>query len=365
MLKDIISLLPFFVCLFWTVVMSMDFRRNKTSLKLLSIFMGLSTILYFSHALYFYGYEHLYAIIDPLYVLASLSVYPLFYLYIKSLAKEPEPSSNNVYLFLPTIIISLIVLAVHLLLPGFVVVTGKLARVVFVVQVPLVVVYGSRLIRDYHRRINDYYSSTEGRELGWLNRMLFLLLITGLLSITAGILGREYFSESPALLAIPSFAFSIMLFYIGYTGFMQKFSVVDFNLESSDSVSEIRDEHKDSSLAIHEKTRDKIKTDLIVLFEEREYFRRTDLRISDVSVELGTNRSYISSVVNMIYNTNFTDFVNRYRVEYAKKLLLSEENHILDYIAEESGFASVNSLLRAFRKETGTTPGQFRKKLVG
>lgn len=63
-----------------------------------------------------------------------------------------------------------------------------------------------------------------------------------------------------------------------------------------------------------------------------------------------------------MYNSNFKDFVNHYRVEYAKKLLKAEENHILDYIAEESGFASVNSLLRAFRKETGTTPGQFRKK---
>jgi AraC-like DNA-binding protein len=345
--------------------MAMEFRRNKVPLRLLTIFMGLSTILYFSHSLFFYDYNNLYSKIDPLYVFASLSVYPLFYIYIKSLSKEPEPSLKNIYLFTPSLVLSILVLASHVFSPGLVDVADKLARVVFVVQVPLVVVYGSRLIRDYHKRIGEYYSSTEGRELGWLNRMLILLIITGILSITVGIIGRDYFSETATILAIPSFAFSTMLFYIGYTGFLQKFSVIDFNMESSDFVNEVKDEQKDSSLAIHEKTRDKIKTDLIVLFEEREYFRRTDLRISDVSAELGTNRSYISSVVNMVYNTNFTDFVNRYRVEYAKKLLLSEENHILDFIAEESGFASVNSLLRAFRKETGTTPGQFRKKQVG
>lgn len=364
MFKDIISLLPFFVCLFWTVVMSLEFRKNKIPLKLLTVFMGLSAILYFAHALFFYDYNSLYSKIDPLYVFASLSVYPLFFIYIKSLAKEPVPSVNNFYLFIPSVVVSLLVLAAHLFSPGLVDAADKLARVIFVVQVPLVVVYGSRLIRDYHKRINEYYSSTEGRELGWLNRMLLLLMLTGVLSITAGILGREYFRDL-GILTIPSLAFSIMLFYIGYTGFMQKFSIVDFHIELAESKSDIKEEHKEGSLAIHEKTREKIKTDLIILFEEREFFRKTDLRISDVSAELGTNRSYISSVVNIIYNTTFTDFVNRYRVEYAKKLLLSEDNHILDYIAEESGFASVNSLLRAFRKETGTTPGQFRKKSVG
>ena len=101
---------------------------------------------------------------------------------------------------------------------------------------------------------------------------------------------------------------------------------------------------------------------LIDFFFKKQFFKRTDLRITDVSAELGTNRSYVSAVVNTMYNSIFKDFVNHYRVEYAKKLLKAEENHILDYIAEESGFASVNSLLRAFRKETGTTPGQFRKK---
>ncbi|MDD2490991.1 MAG: AraC family transcriptional regulator [Bacteroidales bacterium] len=362
MFKDIISLLPFFVCFFWTVVLSVDFKNNKTSLRLLTIFMGLSTILYFSHALFFYGYCELYARFDPLYTFALLSVYPLFYIYIKSIAKEPRISVNNLYLFIPSIIGSFLVLSTHLFFPNFIEVAGKFARLIFVVQVPLVLVYGSRLIREYHKKINEYYSSTEGRELDWLNRMLILLLFTGVLSMSAGIIGREYFAESTALLVIPSLAFSVMLFYIGHTGFSQKFSVIDFNIDSSESKSDIKDEHKDNSLGIQEKTREKLKNDLYALFAEKEIFRRTDLRITDVSAELGTNRSYISSVVNVEFNTTFTDFVNHYRVEYAKKLLLLEENHILDYIAEESGFASVNSLLRAFRKETGTTPGQFRKK---
>ena len=96
---------------------------------------------------------------------------------------------------------------------------------------------------------------------------------------------------------------------------------------------------------------------------EREFYRKTDLRITDVSSELNTNRSYISNIVNLDFGTTFSELINSYRVVYAKKLLQENSLYVLDYIAEESGFASVNSLLRAFKKATGLTPGQYRKTL--
>lgn len=376
MFKDIVTLLPFFVCLFWTAVMFIDFRRSNHPAKILSIFMGVSTILYFSHSLYFYGYSHAYSIIDPFYILVSLSVYPIFYIYIKSLTNKPELSLAYFYFFIPAITLSILSFISHLFFYYLIDVVGKLSRLIFVIQVFWCVVYGGGYIRDYHKKIREYYSSTESRELGWLNRMLFLLFFTGIISVIAGLIGREYFSNSTVLLMLPSILFSTMLFYIGHTGYLQKFSVFDFNFESAekgeiglnlsiDNHSKASGEETIENLRItQEKTREKLQKELSILFEQKQIFRRTDLRITDVSVELGSNRSYVSAVVNMFYNTNFSDFVNHYRVEYAKILLLSEENHILDYVADKSGFASVNSLLRAFRKETGTTPGQFRKKRI-
>ena len=114
---------------------------------------------------------------------------------------------------------------------------------------------------------------------------------------------------------------------------------------------------------MQEKTRDKIKRDLIKLLNEQEFYRKTDLRITDVSSELNTNRSYISNIVNLDFGTTFSELINSYRVVYAKKLLQENSLYVLDFIAEESGFASVNSLLRAFKKATGLTPGQYRKTL--
>jgi len=63
---------------------------------------------------------------------------------------------------------------------------------------------------------------------------------------------------------------------------------------------------------------------------------------------------------------NFASIVNRYRVEYAKTRLLSEtDSSVLD-IGFDSGFNSKSVFNDAFRKATGLTPTEFRKKrLVG
>lgn len=54
-------------------------------------------------------------------------------------------------------------------------------------------------------------------------------------------------------------------------------------------------------------------------------------------------------------------FVTIMRVETAKRLLIDSERS-LEKIAAECGFGSVDSMQRAFRQETGQTPGAFRTR---
>jgi len=55
----------------------------------------------------------------------------------------------------------------------------------------------------------------------------------------------------------------------------------------------------------------------------------------------------------------YTDFVNQYRIMYAKKLLLQDKT--VSETCFESGFDNLSYFNRAFKKVTGENPSVFRK----
>jgi AraC-like DNA-binding protein len=56
----------------------------------------------------------------------------------------------------------------------------------------------------------------------------------------------------------------------------------------------------------------------------------------------------------------YTDFVNQYRVQFAKKLLIQDKN--VTETCFECGFESLSYFNRIFKKFTGESPSEFRKR---
>jgi len=56
----------------------------------------------------------------------------------------------------------------------------------------------------------------------------------------------------------------------------------------------------------------------------------------------------------------YTDFVNQYRVQFAKKLLIQDKN--VTETCFECGFESLSYFNRTFKKFTGESPSEFRKR---
>jgi YesN/AraC family two-component response regulator len=63
---------------------------------------------------------------------------------------------------------------------------------------------------------------------------------------------------------------------------------------------------------------------------------------------VGTNRTYVSSVINNEFKQNFSSFVNSYRVKHAKMLQGNNPDISKQDLAEMSGFGSQVSMKRAF-----------------
>ena len=75
---------------------------------------------------------------------------------------------------------------------------------------------------------------------------------------------------------------------------------------------------------------------------------------------MGIHRNYISSCVNDQKGCNFTQYVNAYRVEYAKQLMLQHPDLKMNAIALDSGFANDTSFFRTFRAFTDQTPSDWK-----
>jgi len=103
---------------------------------------------------------------------------------------------------------------------------------------------------------------------------------------------------------------------------------------------------------------------ITALMEDRQLFRRSDLRVGDVASELGTNTTYISACLNGQLGVSFPVFVARYRVEYAQSLMLREPGKRLSEVAEESGFADDASFFRTFKQITGVTPSEWKESKI-
>ena len=84
------------------------------------------------------------------------------------------------------------------------------------------------------------------------------------------------------------------------------------------------------------------------------------LSLLQLASRLGTNRTYLSNYFNAVKNTTFYDYVNALRIEKKSvPMMLEHPEYALDYVAQQSGFNSLSTFRRAFRKYTGTTPGGF------
>lgn len=100
------------------------------------------------------------------------------------------------------------------------------------------------------------------------------------------------------------------------------------------------------------------------LMEEEGLYRNPDLGRQVVAGRLGISEGYLSQVMSAQVGQPFADYVNTYRVREAERLLLLEEfdQYSLEAIGLEAGFKSRSAFYTGFKKATGTTPGQYRKK---
>jgi AraC-like DNA-binding protein len=116
---------------------------------------------------------------------------------------------------------------------------------------------------------------------------------------------------------------------------------------------------------LSERNKKKIKEQLLKYMNEEKIYLDQNLRLETLAKKLSVKREHLSQIINEMFNLNFYDFVNKYRVEEFINCLKDKKNghKTLLYIALECGFNTKATFNAAFKKSTGVTPKQFRKSL--
>ena len=96
------------------------------------------------------------------------------------------------------------------------------------------------------------------------------------------------------------------------------------------------------------------------LMDEKQLYLQQGLKVSDIASALGINSRYVSDCVKAVRGCSLTQFVNDYRVEHAKRLLLERPEMKISTVAIESGFTNDKAMTRYFKEQTGMTPTEWK-----
>ena len=380
-MTTVLSILPMMVCAFWSIVLILDWSAAHDKLRLwLWQFMVVAMLLYVGHAVFFNHYTTIVPFTNTLYCACNLLVFPLYHVYIKGLSvphyldNRRQQWHDRCILFLPALVISFIVGILYLMMSStersdFIetylyhnefsglhgttflqAVVHQIAKLCFAIQVIIIFILGFRNLRQYKRFIDNTYADTENKRLEKVQIILILFIVGVFLAFVSNIIGRWRFMDNALLLAIPSLFFSILLFMIGYIGSRTMFSISNVNDKEFTPIS------PNMSGNDNEQTVSSFTVSLEQLMNKQQLYLRHDLKISDVALLLGSNRTYIQRSIMELSGESFTKYINRKRIEHAIELQKKHPEYNIETIATLSGYTHLGTFYRNYKIVTGKTP---------
>lgn len=366
MILNLAISLPLITCALFSMLILLEWcNRQLREQHTLLAFMLTATLLYVGHYIYFNRAADLLPLSDILYVSANLTVYPLYLIYIIRLTSK----WRAVYwlMLLPGL------LAIMATGTGYIFMTDEedrmfvhnylyhnsqtgltdmalfqayirqFCKLVFAIEVIATVVIGSMMIRRYDRMVDEFYADTDDKSMRNIQSILYLVLTIAILSFIVNIIGRARFTDHEIILTTTSLMFSALLFAIGYEGLHRHFSIIDMRT-NKEQVS------NDDSAALKDAVNRSMTERIIALVENDKIYLQPDLKLDDVAQMMHTNRTYIYQAVNQQMGISFNEFINRYRIAHAKRLMASDPTLSMNDVALHSGFASLSSFYRNMKK---------------
>ena len=220
-------------------------------------------------------------------------------------------------------------------------------------QVFVYLVKNFRLIRKYGDRAEQFYSDIRDGKYNNASTLNNMIVYNSATTIVCYLVFNRY----SGMVFIFQVIYAVVAYMIGYMGYKQKPVNPTFDL-IPDNLSE---NNMEEGLSVEQK---KILRKLLTEFEIKKIYLESQLNILQVVQMVGTNRSYISALINRQYNQNFCSFVNGFRIQELQRVFIENPDYSNETLAECCGFGSLSSLKRSVYAKTGLTINQWKNQIL-
>lgn len=300
---------------------------------------------------------------------------PLLYLYTQSvLYKDFKFSKNKLIHFIPFIVLFILSEARYLLLDSETrltmlnnIVDRKVPSIMYwssamiFLQFFLYIAASFRLIGQYRKMVSNSFSDEQRNNISWLSSTILFFTACMILAAFNGFTGLTPLAKYYYL--ILTILVSLIFIFINRVLLRalrqpEIFSVM-IEKETAQQATP-----KYAGSILNEEDKKRILAQLQHHMESKKPFLEPELTLEQLAAQLSIRPKMLSQVINESLKQNFFDFINRYRIEAAKKLLTNPADKKITVleVLYEVGFNSKSSFNTIFKKHTGLTPSEFKKK---
>jgi AraC-like DNA-binding protein len=231
-------------------------------------------------------------------------------------------------------------------------------------------------LNSYQRSIRHLFSETSHIDLSWMRLLIngYVILVFAAIGLYSVVLRyAEYYS---LLVLINAAIVSPYIYMAAFKGIYQPAiwqvqpgmnkEKVEEEMRQAEKIKLIKSKEEQAPLkkTIMDAKIEKLVTRIISLIEQDKIYTEPELNLQQLAEKLQAPSYQVSLAINEGLQKNFYEFINAYRVEEAKKLLLDSKNKNFTILSVgfEAGFNSKTTFNTVFKKFTGLTPTQFREK---
>jgi AraC-like DNA-binding protein len=319
-----------------------------------------------------------------------LVLMPFAYLYLRTATNKAfEKWYTELLHFIPAFIILLLDIATAVIykIPTFNLMKPEsspflvllAAQIVLWSQFLFYTYHSISLLRKEKPEIRRGFSLQQVGEKKWL---ILLFLSFGLFSMVMAVMVLDSMVHSKQTDDIIFYilAFIITTLLIGLFALKNKdilsnkvmFSPIDLNIANKDELSlkeDLNNNQKNNGNNKSQMTTDKME-ELRKLISDRmsdKIFTDPKLSIEVLAKMINSNSKYVSQVFNDSFGSSFSNYINRLRIEEAKRIFCEHKSarYSIEGVGNMVGFQSKSTFNTQFRKFTGMTPGEYLKKVKG